>query len=247
MKARQGPDISFSLFLFSALVLAITVYGSYGPGEAIRGFSRAYVPVEFSQMRGLGAGEYADAVTDSQRADHIGAYYADPGTRHRTIEFFEALTGGFDVAKAILDESTARGIPPALAFALAYEESGFDPKAYNKNPSSVDRGLFQLNSASFPKLKLEEFYDIAINARHGVAHLEFCLRQGGNEVAALAIYNAGLGRVSRGGTPRATLNYIHRITGYRDRLEALFEAQVVARHSAAFPLARAAKPELGAD
>lgn len=244
MNVRKGPGISFSLFLFSALVLAITVYGGSGDAGTL---ARAYVPVEFSQMRGLDARDYEGAVTGSERADHISAYYADPGTRHRTMEFFEALTGGFDIAKAILDESTSRGIPPALAFALAYEESGFNPKAYNKNQSSIDRGLFQLNSASFPKLKLDEFYDVATNARHGVAHLEFCLRQGGNEVAALAIYNAGLGRVSKGGTPRATLNYIHRITGYRDRLEALFEAQVVARHSGTLPVARSAETAALAD
>ena len=93
----------------------------------------------------------------------------------------------------------------------------------------MDRGLFQLNSRSFPNLSIEEFYDPAINARQGIAHLSYCLDEGRNEVAALAIYNAGAGRVSKGGTPRKTLDYIARITNYADNLKDLFEAQVVAR------------------
>lgn len=243
MNHGRGPSISFSLFLFAAIVLAITVFGAYGGDAMAWDRFGGYIPAEFRHMSGIGARDYMDAVTDMKRADHVTSCYGDPGARQRVLGFFEALTGSFEIAQAILDQSTSRGVPPALAFAVAYEESGFDPKAYNKNAKSIDRGLFQLNSASFPKLTLEEFYDIATNAKYGVAHLEFCLRQGGNEVAALAIYNAGLGRVSKGGTPRATLDYIHHITGYRDRIETLFEAQVVAGQAGRLPLAAARETE----
>ena len=60
-------------------------------------------------------------------------------------------------------------------------------------------------------------------------------------------YNAGLGRVSKGGTPRRTLDYINKITGNRDRLEALFEAQVVAKHTAAAAMATAKVERKGLD
>jgi soluble lytic murein transglycosylase-like protein len=93
----------------------------------------------------------------------------------------------------------------------------------------VDRGLFQLNSASFPKLGVEDFFNPRTNALYGTAHLAYCLEQGGNEVAALAVYNAGYGRVNKTGTPRSTLDYIYRALNYRSNLEALFEAQVVAK------------------
>jgi hypothetical protein len=65
-----------------------------------------------------------------------------------------------------------------------------------------------------------------------VAHLDFCLDQGGNEVAALAIYNAGLTRVGKGGTPRSTLDYAARIIRWRDDLEDLFEVRVLAPRAA---------------
>ncbi len=197
----------------------------------------AYVPFEFKTMSGLDSSDFRSALSDSPRSDHISSFYQNPDTRPLTLAFFETLTGDLKIAEAILEQSIKRDVPPALSFALAYEESGFNPRAFNRNASSVDRGVFQLNSLSFPTLGVEEFYDIETNVRLGLAHLAFCLQSGGNDVAALAVYNAGLGRVSKGGTPRRTLDYIYKITGNRDRLEALFEAQVVARHSESTSLA----------
>ncbi len=197
----------------------------------------AYVPYEFKTMSDLAERDFKTAMEEGVRSDHISAYYQDPETQAITRAFFESLTGDIRIAEAILEQSIKRNVSPALAFALAYEESAFNPRAFNRNASSVDRGVFQLNSLSFPSLGIEEFYDIETNVRLGLAHLEFCLESGGNDVAALAVYNAGLGRVNKGGTPKRTLNYIYKITGSRDRLEALFEAQVVARHSDSSSLA----------
>ncbi len=239
MQSRQSPSLSFSFFLLSILILAISVYGSFEQSARSGNGQGGYVPSEFKLLSGVSSHEFKTAIKHSSRADHISAYYSAPDTRSSVLAFFESLTGDFQIAEAILEESLAEGVSPALAFALAHEESEFDPKAFNRNAASIDRGLFQLNSASFPNLKLADFYNTRTNVRHGIAHLAFCLDQGGNEVAALAVYNAGLGRVSKGGTPRRTLDYIYRITGYRDRLEALFEAQVVARHPISKPVAAA--------
>jgi len=215
--------------MLSVLVLTISIYASYE--SACNADGLAYIPVDFRAMSDLDTGDYKDAMENTPRSDHLASYYRAPDTRALTLAFFDELTGNYEVSKAILEEAIAHEVSPALAFALAYEESGFDPKAYNKNADSIDRGIFQLNSKSFPKLAIDDFYNIATNVRYGITHLAFCLESGGNEVAALAVYNAGLGRVSKGGTPRRTLDYIYKILGYRDRLEALFEAQVVARNS----------------
>ncbi len=238
MESKNGPSVSISLLIVSTLVLILTTLGSTASESGIL-MVNAYVPYEFKTMSDLSDSDFKAAMENGPRSDHIGAYFQNPDTRIMTISFFEKLTGDYKIATAILDESIAKGVPPALAFALAYEESGYDPKAFNRNPESVDRGIFQLNSSSFPSLGIADFYDVKTNVRLGVAHLAFCLKQGGNDVAALAVYNAGLGRVSKGGTPRRTLDYIYRITGNRDRLEALFEAQVVARHSDSTSLAAA--------
>jgi hypothetical protein len=244
MESNNGPSLSISLLIFSILVLTLTTIGSAVPESGIR-VVNSYVPYEFKTMSDLDASDFQSAMERSPRSDHVSAYYQNPDTRIMTLSFFENLTGDYEIASVILDESIAKGVPPALAFALAYEESGYDPKAFNRNPESVDRGIFQLNSSSFPSLGIAEFYDVKTNVRLGVAHLAFCLKQGGNEVAALAVYNAGLGRVSKGGTPRRTLDYIYRITGNRDRLEAIFEAQVVARHSDSTSIAAALSSSSG--
>lgn len=236
MESRHSPSIVFSLFLFSVLTLILNIYGSYGLDSSIAAITDTYIPLELRTMSSFSAHDFESSVKNLPRMDHVSAYYAEPERRPDVLAFFTDLTGDYDIAEAILQESTDKGISPALAFALAFEESGFNPRAYNKNPSSVDRGIFQLNSATFPGLKVDQFYDIKTNVRLGVDHLAFCIKQGGNEVAALAVYNAGLGRVSTGGTPRRTLDYIYRITGYRDRLEALFEALVVAKHADSKPL-----------
>lgn len=188
-----------------------------------------YVPSGFKRLHALDKTDYRAALNDLSRADAITRLFRDSRYRSSVIDFFTAITKSGIVATGILDQAGNYGVPPALAFALAYEESDFEPRAVNRNADSVDRGLFQLNSKSFPDKSAEYLFDPANNIRYGMAHLAFCLDQGGNDVAALAMYNAGMTRVSKGGTPRRTLDYIFRISSYRDKLEALFEAQIVAR------------------
>ncbi|WP_461249086.1 transglycosylase SLT domain-containing protein, partial [Treponema sp. R6D11] len=98
------------------------------------------------------------------------------------LVFFHGLTGSREIAEAILFNASACNVPPALAFSLCAEESGYNPRALNRNRNeTVDRGLFQLNNASFPKLKIEDFYDTGVNARHGLLHLRWCLNTAGTE------------------------------------------------------------------
>lgn len=202
-------------------------------------YQPVYLPSTFKAMAELDSTEFKRAVQTRSQTDQISQFYLDPRTKPAVLEFFTAITSSNEISEIILDAATNRNLPPALVFALVHEESRFNPKAINRNSQTVDRGLFQLNSASFPKLSIEEFYDPKTNARYGTAHLAYCLEQGGNEVAALAVYNAGYGRVSKTGTPRSTLDYINRALNFRSNLEALFEAQVVAKHVQAVLLASA--------
>ena len=58
--------------------------------------------------------------------------------------------------------------------------------------------------------------------------LRFCLNSAGNEIAALAMYNAGSSKVKRNNTPQTTLNYISKIQNYRGMLEQNFASEVLA-------------------
>lgn len=150
-------------------------------------------------------------------------------TRTAVEWFYTNVTGDMDVALAILREADKNNIPLSLAFSLAYTESRYKPRALNKNTNaSIDRGVFQLNNKSFPALVEADFFDPYVSAKYGLSHLRFCLDTAGNEVSALAMYNAGTNRVRNNGTPQTTLNYISKIQTYRQGLDNLFVSEVVA-------------------
>ncbi len=207
--------------LFCALFLLPLISCAKGP-------TGTSLDTSLATISSLNEKELAGYLESLDRRDPIAPYYLDPATKDSTLQFFSSLTHSENVARVILDNSQKFGVRPSLAFALALEESDFRVDALNKNGDSVDRGLFQLNSKSYPGLSVQEFYDPTVNARYGIAHLESCLVEAGNEVAALAMYNAGNGRVSRGATPKKTLNYVSRILAYEDNISSLFAAKIMA-------------------
>ena len=164
------------------------------------------------------------ARAELERPDVIQETFRRPETREQVIDFFEVICPSREIAEAILIGANIYDIPPALAFALGWEESRLNPRAVNnKNLNkSIDRGLFQLNSFSFPALDSQSFFNPALNAQYGMSHLRFCLNTGGSEIAALAMYNAGTGRVHSSGTPKSTLDYISRIIENRLKIENRF-------------------------
>jgi len=160
----------------------------------------------------------------AERRDIIQELYREPESRDRVIDFFAEVCASREIAVIILANADAHDIAPALAVALAWEESRLDPLAVNtKNRNeSIDRGLFQLNSRAFPRLDQQSFFNPELNARHGMNHLRYCLEIGGSEAAALAMYNAGPSRVRELGTPKTTLDYISRILENRWEIESQF-------------------------
>ncbi len=154
--------------------------------------------------------------------------YRSSISRSSVITFYTKITGNRDVAIAILTEAERNNIPISLAFALAYTESKYKTGAVGHNVNgTTDRGLFQLNSASFPQLSESDFFDPRVSAKYGMSHLRQCLRMAGNEVSALAMYNAGSGRVKSNRTPQSTLNYIGKIISYQKKLDDSFIQEVV--------------------
>ena len=162
------------------------------------------------------------------RTDPLLEYYRNPEYHEWVIGFFERICSNRDIAQTILDNADHFNVPPALAFALSWEESRFNPRAVNRSnrDGSIDRGLFQLNNRSFPHLEIHAFYDIELNTRYGIGHLRHCLNTGGTEVSALAMYNAGTGRVRTTGAPHVTLDYVSRIMDNRQRIESHFYSRL---------------------
>jgi len=163
----------------------------------------------------------------TEHRDIILELYRDEKAQDRVIDFFSGVCASPEIVRVILANANEFNIAPALAFALAWEESRLNPYAvnYKNRDGSIDRGLFQLNSRSFPRLEVQAFLNPEINARHAMGHLRHCLDISGSEIAALAMYNAGTSRVNSSGTPRSTLDYISRIMENRRGIENLFYDQ----------------------
>jgi soluble lytic murein transglycosylase-like protein len=164
-------------------------------------------------------------------------------------DFFSRIAGSREIAGMILDASETHKVPPSLAFAVAWEESRYRPRAVNTHnrDGSIDRGLFQLNSRSFPKLSEADFFDPRTNIRYGIAHLRWCLDTGASETVALSIYNAGSVRVNANGTPKMTLEYVGKVLGSRRKIDSFFEAEIARLDRETPPARITALAELAAE
>ena len=217
--------VFLSVFLFCLVLLAGRViyagFSGFAACFAESGGETETVPARASPSEFLGD-DAGLAKRDAHRSgsDDIALrLYRSEKTREAVIAFYSGLAGNPDVSAVILKHADENNISPSLAFALSWEESRFQPRAVNRNASSVDRGLFQLNNKAFPDLSEEEMFDPEINAKNALSFLRFCIDQGGNEVAALAMYNAGTTAVRNGRTPKRTLDYISRVLSYRENTD----------------------------
>ena len=195
----------------------------------------SFVTVIFLSCSGSvhnGEAAYPDILTPetisfllSEKPEDVDAglyLYRNELTRPLVESFYTRVTADVEITDAILSAADSNDISLPLAFSLAWAESSFRVRALNYNSHSVDRGLFQLNSRTFPNLKEEQFYNPQTNAEHGLAHFRYCIEVGKNELVALAMYNAGVTRVRRG-TPYSTLRYVAKILENERKLLESFE------------------------
>ncbi len=214
--------VFLSVFLFALVILAgRIIYAGFSGFAACfakfeSGAEAGLVPVNPQELLNGGAAYEKTQTRRNSDGDIALRLYRSEKTRDAVIGFYSELTGDSEISAIILKYADENNISPSLAFALSWEESRFQPRAVNVNSNSVDRGLFQLNSRSFPELSEREMFNPDINAKNGLSHLRFCIDHSGNEVAALAMYNAGAATVLGGKTPKSTLDYVSRILSYRE-------------------------------
>lgn len=102
------------------------------------------------------------------------------------------------IAAAIAGEAERQGIDPWLVYAVAWVESGFDPRSLGR---AGERGLMQMLPATArsvagrfgePNLHPDRLFDPETNVRLGAAYLAELLRaHGGDPAKALTAYNSG--------------------------------------------------------
>lgn len=97
-----------------------------------------------------------------------------------------------DIKKLIIKIASEEGIDPAIALAIAEQESGFNPKAHRVTKDENSYGLYQINKKSHPDYK--GGFDPEANIRYGLRYFKGQLaRAKGNVPLALAAYNGGWG------------------------------------------------------
>ena len=164
--------------------------------------------------------------------DPISKLYSNPKTKDEVLKFFSTMTNSERVAKAILDNAVAHNMRPSLAFAVAYVESRYNPRARSTNRTgTLNSGLFQLNSSVYGKVNEKLIYDPYQNAKLGIGHLQEYINLNGDEFSALAAYNAGITRISEKGIPDVTFKYISEVSIMEHKIMNFFIASIALSES----------------
>jgi soluble lytic murein transglycosylase-like protein len=228
-KSLYSKKILLAIFICASVMLAgkiiytqfSAVSSRFAESDAETDLASIVAPEFFHQK----------AVENGSEEDLTLALYRSSAAKADVIWFYTHICGTESIAKIILENANKNDVDPSLAFALAWEESHYQPMAVNRNAGSTDRGLYQLNNKAFPKLTEKDFFNPELSARYGLTHLSYCIDLSGNEVAALAMYNAGTTKVKNDKTPKRTLDYVSRILAYKDGLDKLFAQQVASRYT----------------
>lgn len=130
------------------------------------------------------------------------------------------------------------GLQPSLVYAVIRTESHFDPQAV----SSVGaKGLMQLMDVTYQWVQgrlpeeaetASDVFDPETNIRYGCHYLQYCFSRFSDQRAAIAAYNAGVGRVSgwledsRYSADGAVLTVIP-LEETRNYVESVLEAQAI--------------------
>jgi soluble lytic murein transglycosylase-like protein len=114
----------------------------------------------------------------------------------------------------VIEHSTKHGLRPELVRAVIQVESAYNPRALSPKGAM---GLMQLMPDTARYLGVQRPYDPEENIRGGTRYLRLLLdKYDGDEVLALAAYNAGSGAVDRHGRKvpryRETQDYVRKVT-----------------------------------
>lgn len=161
----------------------------------------------------------ARSLDSLKSSDVVLTMYRDERLKPLVVGYFSKLTESRSIAETVLEICSEKDIPPTLAFAIAWNESHFNPKAINYNRSSVDRGLFQLNSRTFAELGREAMYDPRTNSHHALDYLKEGLDRTGDVEKALCFYNSGMIEAKGQRVPRSSKVYAKSVLSDRDCLD----------------------------
>lgn len=114
-----------------------------------------------------------------------------------TLLIFVPIAKSHAYQSCVEDASKMYGVNPIIIYAIIKTESGFNPKAINKNKNGTyDIGLMQVNSSWLPTLRkygysANHLFDPCINVQVGTWVLANCIHTYGYNWKAIDCYNKG--------------------------------------------------------
>lgn len=118
-----------------------------------------------------------------------------------------------DMKRLIIKIASEEGIDPAIALAIAEQESGFNPNARNKSSREDSMGMFQINTKAHPDYK--GGFNPEANTRYAVRMIKNLLQKtNGNIPQAMAAYNGGWGGKNSSQAQRYAKQAFGRISKY---------------------------------
>lgn len=150
-----------------------------------------------------------------------------PSEYEKVLAAYDFETRDREVTVAIITHSLSNAVPLNLSMGLAKRESGFDPFCVTQNATSTDRGVFQLNSKSFPKWKRADFFNVDKNCQFGIEYLKSLLENSDSQELALASYNAGSWTVQKRQIPYLTSIHVWTIKKYERAFDVTFNVKVL--------------------
>jgi hypothetical protein len=206
---RDKKFLVMSLFLFvNALMLSAVLYKVSEPAPApeVRVVTRVVTKVVLSDENTI-----IEGLIENGKYDTI-------------VNFYDTFVKNVSVTRLIVNTALSNHIPVHLFFALAWQESVFDPAcvSYNKKsgkrPSSWDISLFQLNTLSYPNYSIRELANINTNCRLAADRMRENFERYGSWEESLIGYNGGNINV----VYSSTIKHLARVLYYRDLLNRSF-------------------------
>jgi soluble lytic murein transglycosylase-like protein len=138
--------------------------------------------------------EWGDLPLKTTRAGHI---QRERESFEKVLEEVSSVKNTTNISALVEKASLKYGIPKEILMAIISVESGFNPRAYNKNKDGTeDRGLMQVNYQHNLSLMKEygitdpeQLYDPELNIEVGARILYENYKRFGNWVMAIKAYN----------------------------------------------------------
>lgn len=109
--------------------------------------------------------------------------------------------------QCMVDAGRMYGVNPYILYAIAKVESGFNPRAVNRNKNGTyDIGMFQINTSNLARLGIDYRYafDPCYSAYLGAYILRQCINTYGNTWKSIDCYNKGF-------KARGSSEYVYRV------------------------------------